>query len=321
MCLPAMDHPEQTEHMEPIEVFADISGERLDVFLSRITGETRSLMKKRLDAGDVLLNSKPAKANSRLKAGDRIELFIQPPRATELCPENIPLDIVYEDADIAVIDKPKGMVVHPAPGNPSGTLVNAIMFHIKDLSGIGGELRPGIVHRIDKMTSGLLVVAKNDFSHNVLSKQIKEHTAKRTYIAIVEGNIKEDRGTLNAPIGRHHTNRKKMAVVNDGREAVTHWSVLRRFGDFTLIRVQLETGRTHQIRVHMAYIKHPVAGDIIYGPDKPKLGLDGQALHAVELELIHPRTGETMRFFSPVPKYFLSALARIGCRDFEWPED
>lgn len=287
-------------------------GARLDVFAAGASGETRSCIQRLIQEGNALLNGRPAKANTRVAAGDVVELFFPPPTATNLVPEDIPLSIVYEDADIAVIDKPKGMVVHPAPGNPSGTLVNAIMFHIKDLSGIGGEMRPGIVHRIDKMTSGLLVIAKNDAAHRSLSEQIREHSARRTYLALVEGNLREDEGTVNAPIGRHRTDRKRMAVTPDGREAVTHWKVLRRFGEFTLLRADLETGRTHQIRVHMSYIKHPVAGDTVYGPEKPKLGLDGQALHAARLVLRHPSTGERMEFVAPLPEYFRTALHRLG---------
>ena len=265
----------------------------------------------------MLLNGKPAKANAKVNIGDMVELFFPPPAVTDILPEDLPLSIIYEDSDIAVIDKAKGMVVHPAPGNPSGTLVNAIMYHIRDLSGIGGELRPGIVHRIDKMTSGLLVIAKNDAAHRSLSAQIKAHTARRTYLALVEGNLREEEGTVNAPIGRHHMDRKRMAVVPDGREAVTHWRVLRRFGEFTLLRADLETGRTHQIRVHMNHIKHPVAGDKVYGPEKPKLGLNGQALHAAKLVLTHPSTGQRMEFYAPLPEYFRAALRRLGWNDKE----
>ena len=239
-------------------------------------------------------------------------IAFRPPEEVDIVPQDIPIDIVYEDADIAVIDKPKGMVVHPAPGNPNGTLVNALMYHLEGLSGIGGEIRPGIVHRIDKLTSGLVVVAKNDMAHTSLAAQMKDHSARRTYIAIVDGNIREDSGTVDAPIGRHPVDRKKMAVVQDGRNAVTHWRVLERYGAYTLIEARLETGRTHQIRVHMAYIKHPVSGDTIYGAAKPRLGLDGQALHAARLELTHPRTGERMVFSAKVPEYFRSALKKAG---------
>lgn len=287
-------------------------GERLDVFAAQTTEESRSFIQKLIADGLVLVNGKPQKANTRLKTGDRVGISFPPPRVTELKSEDIPIDIVYEDADIAVINKEKGMVVHPAPGNESGTLVNALMYRLKDLSGIGGELRPGIVHRIDKLTSGLIVVAKSDAAHRSLSEQIRLHTARRFYLALVEGNIKEDTGTVNEPIGRHKFDRKRMAVVRDGREAVTHWRVLERYGAFTLIALALETGRTHQIRVHMAYCKHPVAGDTVYGPEKPKLKLDGQALHAAKLTLEHPSTKETLSFYAPVPQWFRDALKRAG---------
>ncbi len=309
-----MTAAEDNELYERLEVEADTSGERLDVFCVRVGGNTRSFMQKRIAQGDVLVNGSVGKANTKLRQGDCVEIMLPPPAVTELAAEDIPLSIVYQDADIAVIDKPKGMVVHPAPGNPSGTLVNALMYHVRDLSGIGGELRPGIVHRIDKLTSGLIVIAKNDFAHNSLAAQIKEHSAYRTYVALVDGNLKEDCGTIDAPIGRHRTDRKRMAVVDDGsgREAVTHWSALHRFGDYTLLKVKLETGRTHQIRVHMAYIKHPVTGDDVYGARTCRFKTDGQMLHAVRLELTHPRTGERMAFFAPLPEYFTSVLRALG---------
>jgi 23S rRNA pseudouridine1911/1915/1917 synthase len=287
-------------------------GERLDVFAAQTTEESRSFIQRLIADGLVLVNGKSQKANTRLKTGDRVEISFPPPRVTQLQPEDIPIDIVYEDADIAVINKEKGMVVHPAPGNESGTLVNALMYHLKDLSGIGGELRPGIVHRIDKLTSGLIVIAKSDLAHRSLSEQLKLHTAKRFYVALVEGNIKEDAGTINEPVGRHKFDRKRMAVVRGGREAITHWRVLERYGAFTLMALSLETGRTHQIRVHMAYIKHPVAGDIVYGPEKPKLKLDGQALHAAKLTLKHPLKNDTLSFYAPVPQWFRDALMRAG---------
>lgn len=302
---------------ESLLAFEAQGGERLDVFAAQKAGESRSYVQKLIAEGGALVNGATAKANTRLKAGDRVELILPPPRVTELVAENIPLDIVYEDADIAVINKEKGMVVHPAPGNESGTLVNALMYRLKDLSGIGGELRPGIVHRIDKLTSGLIVVAKNDKAHRSLSEQIKRHSAKRFYLALVEGNLKTDEGTINEPIGRHRTDRKRMAVVPGGREAVTHWKVLERYGAFTLLAVALETGRTHQIRVHMAYCKHPVAGDNVYGPQKQKLGLDGQALHAAKLTLTHPSTGEVLSFYAPLPQWFRAALKKAGRADGE----
>ncbi|HWR22348.1 MAG TPA: RluA family pseudouridine synthase [Feifaniaceae bacterium] len=294
---------------------ADTPGERLDIFLSRVSGESRARVQRLIQEEAVLVSGKLRKANYKLQAGEDVLLRTAPPESLDVMPEPIPIDIVYQDADICVVNKPQGMVVHPAPGNESGTLVNALLYAVTDLSGIGGVLRPGIVHRIDKMTSGLLVIAKNDLAHADLSAQIKAHTARRNYLAIVEGNLKEDTGTIDAPIGRHPADRKRMAVVKGGREAVTHWQVLRRMGQFTLVKASLETGRTHQIRVHMAYSKHPVAGDSLYGPATPKLNLDGQALHAYELMLKHPRTGEEMRFFAPPPDWFLQALRRAGCTD------
>lgn len=294
---------------------AEEKGERLDVFAAKVTGETRSFVQRLIQEECVIVNGCACRANTRLKVGDTVEIRIEAPVETALLPENIPLSIVYEDGDIAVIDKPKGMVVHPAPGNESGTLVNAVMYHIKDLSGIGGELRPGIVHRIDKLTSGLLVIAKNDFAHRALAEQMKVHAAERIYLAIVDGNIKEDSGTVDAPIGRHPVDRKRMAVVRDGREAVTFWRVLERYGDYTLIAARLKTGRTHQIRVHMANRKHPVSGDSVYGPEKNRLGLEGQALHAARLFLTHPRTGERMEFKSQLPVYFENALRKAGRKE------
>ncbi len=292
---------------------ADTPGERLDVFLSRVSGESRARIQRLIQEDAVLVAGKIQKANYKLRAGEDVLLRMDPPELLDVAPEPIPIDIVYQDSDICVVNKAQGMVVHPAPGNESGTLVNALLYAITDLSGIGGVLRPGIVHRIDKMTSGLLVIAKNDLAHTDLSAQIKAHSARRNYLAIVEGNLKDDTGTIDAPIGRHPVDRKRMAVVKNGREAVTHWRVLARMGQFTLIKASLETGRTHQIRVHMAHSKHPVAGDSVYGPAKPKLALTGQALHAYELMLKHPRTGEQMRFFAPPPDWFVQALRRAGC--------
>lgn len=300
---------------------ADKAGERLDVFCARVSDNTRSALQRMILNGDVTLNGAPAKPKDRLREGDAVTIALRPPEEADIVPQDIPIDIVYEDADIAVIDKPKGMVVHPAPGNPDGTLVNALMYRLDGLSGIGGEIRPGIVHRIDRLTSGLVVVAKNDMAHASLAAQLKEHSARRTYIAIVDGNIREDSGTVDAPIGRHPADRKRMAVVQGGRSAVTHWRVLERYGAYTLIEARLETGRTHQIRVHMAYIKHPVAGDTVYGAAKPRLGLDGQALHAARLELTHPGTGERMVFAARVPEYFRAALKRAGRTDEKDIED
>lgn len=303
---------EYSEYGRTIKATAS-GGERLDVFLASACGETRSYVRRLIDEGEASVNGKDeTKAGAKLKAGDAVELFIALPASTELAAEDIPLSIVYEDGDIAVIDKPKGMVVHPAPGNETGTLVNAIMYHIKDLSGIGGEMRPGIVHRIDKLTSGLIVIAKNDNAHRSLAAQMKTHEAGRVYLALVNGNIKKDSGTIDTPIGRHRTDRKKMAVRLDGRSAVTHFSVLERLGDYTLIAAKLETGRTHQIRVHMAHIKHPVAGDNVYGPEKNSLGLEGQALHAARLTLRHPSSGETLTFRAAIPEWFTLALKKAG---------
>ncbi|MBQ2661451.1 MAG: RluA family pseudouridine synthase [Clostridia bacterium] len=302
---------------EVLSLTAEAGGVRLDVFTASVTGETRSFSQRMIESGDVLVNGKAGKANTKLKAGDEVNITLKPPKEIELVGEDIPLDIVYEDEDIVVVNKAKGMVVHVAPGHESGTMVNALMHHVKDLSGIGGELRPGIVHRIDKLTSGLVVVAKNDMAHRSLSEQIKEHTAHRTYMAIVDGNIKTDGGTVDAPIGRDINDRKKMAVCTKsmGREAITHYKVLTRYGEYTLLELQLETGRTHQIRVHMAHIKHPVTGDIVYGRKKcPIPSLDGQALHAFRLSLDHPRTGERMTFEAELPDWFKKALAYIEKR-------
>ncbi len=291
------------------------AGQRLDAFIAGETSFSRSAVQRMIDSGDVLLNMKEAPSKAKVKAGDEVSVTPPMPEITDILPQDIPLDIVYQDADIAVINKPKGMVVHPAAGNPDGTLVNAIMYHIKDLSGIGGEIRPGIVHRIDRMTSGLLVIAKNDNAHVFLSDQLKTHAVSRVYYALCEGNFREDSGTVDAPIARHRTDRKKMAVDPNGRSAVTHWRVLERFGDMTLLRVELETGRTHQIRVHMAYIKHPIVGDEVYGHAKNSLGIVGQALHAGELRLTHPATGEEMVFTAPLPEEFVNALEKLRKRN------
>lgn len=282
-------------------------GKRLDLFLSEKQPEySRSFFQNLIKEKNVLVDGKSEKANYKVKAGQRIQIFIPPPKQISLEPENIPLDIIYEDQDIIVINKPQGMVVHPAPGNYSGTLVNALLYHCDNLSGINGKIRPGIVHRIDKDTSGLLVVAKNDQAHRRLALQIKEKKAFRVYWALVENNIKEDQGTIDAPIARHPVDRKRMAVVHlpQSRPAVTHFKVLERFGEYTLVEARLETGRTHQIRVHMAYIGHPVVGDPVYGSRKQRFKLDGQALHACKLGLVHPTTNEYMEFEAPIPEYF-----------------
>jgi 23S rRNA pseudouridine1911/1915/1917 synthase len=298
---------------ETILLIAETEAPRIDAFLAVSTDLSRSKLQKLIKEGAVERNGRPCKANTEVKQGDVIRLQV-PQESGETLPEpeDIPLDVVYEDEDLAVINKPKGMVVHPAPGNPNGTLVNALLFRFRSLSGTGGEIRPGIVHRIDRMTSGLLVVAKNDAAHEALAKQFALHTAHREYLCIVHGNLKEDSGTIDAPIGRHKTDRKRMAVTEDGRRAVTHWRVLERFGTETLLDVALETGRTHQIRVHMAYIKHPIVGDEVYGSAAPKLGLNGQALHGYRLTFTHPKTREVMTFTAPLPEDFTTALKRLG---------
>jgi len=296
--------------METLEFTAEEAGTRLDKFISEQTeGEiTRSAAVKLIEDGNCTVNGKTVQKNYKLKAGDKVVIEIPEAVDVDILPENIPLDIVYEDNDLLVVNKPKGMVVHPAPGHYSGTLVNALMYHCKDsLSGINGEIRPGIVHRIDKDTSGLLIVAKNDTAHKGLAAQIKEHSFTREYEAVVNGAVKED-GVVNAPIGRHKTDRKKMCVTTENsREAVTHYFVIERFTDSTHLRLRLETGRTHQIRVHMAYIGHSVAGDEVYGNGKPK-SLMGQCLHAKKIGFVHPVTGEYLEFDSELPEYFKKFL-------------
>jgi 23S rRNA pseudouridine1911/1915/1917 synthase len=288
----------------------DQSAMRLDVFLAENSRLTRSAIKNLIERGKVTVNDKPAKAAQKLAAGDFVHMILEAAKPVEICAQDIPLDIVYQDADIAVINKARGMVVHPAAGNRDGTLVNALLFQVGDLSGINGEIRPGIVHRLDKETSGLLVVAKNDAAHLSLSGQIKSKQAKRIYRAILDGILKQDEGTVDAPIGRHRTDRKKMAVVQGGRNAVTHYKVLERFARHTYVECILETGRTHQIRVHMKHIGHPVTGDEKYGRKSP-LTEGGQLLHAHKLGLIHPKTGETMEFTAPLPAYFEEALEKL----------
>ena len=271
---------------------------------------TRSYLQKLLKDGSVQMNGKQVKASTKTAAGAVIALTIPEPEEPEILPENIPLDILYEDSDVILINKPKNMVVHPAAGHYTGTLVNALMYHCKgELSGINGVLRPGIVHRIDKDTTGVLIVCKNDRAHNALAEQLKEHSITRKYRAIVCGNLKEDEGTVDAPLGRHPQDRKKMAIVRSGgKRAVTHYRVLERFGNDTYIECQLETGRTHQIRVHMASLGHPLLGDEIYGRAKSPSKLEGQTLHAMVLGFIHPTTGEYMEFDAPLPKYFANLL-------------
>ena len=293
-------------------LIADKDYRRLDLCLSEMTDLSRSRAQALIEAGLVLVNGRPCRQKDAVKIGDAVRYEVPEAKPIELTPEDIPLDIVYEDEDICVVNKPRGMVVHPAVGNESGTLVNALLHHFGDLSTIGGEIRPGIVHRIDKMTSGLLAVAKNDAAHERLARQFADHSAHRSYVALVAGNLKEDQGTVDAPIGRHPTDRKRMAVVNKGRRAVTHYRVLFRFSAVTVLALELETGRTHQIRVHMAHIHHPVVGDQVYGSGKNALGMEGQALHGWRLQLTHPTTGEPMSFTAPLPEDMRRALKKLG---------
>ena len=291
---------------------AEDEHKRLDTFLSEESEYSRSRIQAWIETGRVLRNGIMGKNKDNVHAGDVILVDVPETKHTEVVPENIPINIVYEDEDLCVIDKPRGMVVHPAPGNESGTLVNALLYHFGELSSIGGEFRPGIVHRIDKMTGGLLVVAKNDAAHESLSRQFALHTAGRKYMAIVHGNIKEDNGTVDAPIDRHPIDRKRMAVQQKGRHAVTHFEVLERFSKSTLIACTLETGRTHQIRVHMAYIKHPLLGDSTYCSSPDIFGLGGQVLHGYKLSFTHPKTGERLAFCSPLPECMLMTLKKLG---------
>ena len=295
-------------------LIADMNGERLDAFLARSElGLSRNAAQKLLDEGCVSLNGKPGKKNDRLNIGDQVNVTIPEPKEINLAAKNIPLSIVYEDEDVAVINKPKGLVVHPAPGHTDDTLVNGLLYAMGDsLSGINGELRPGIVHRIDKDTSGLLAIAKNDLAHTVLASQLLDHSMARTYDAIVCGTLKEDSGTVDAPIGRHPTDRKKMCVTQrNSKSAVTHWEVVKRYRGYTHIRCHLETGRTHQIRVHMAYIGHPILGDTVYGHKKAELGQDTQCLHAGALCFRHPRSGKPVMVFAPLPEYFCEVLDKL----------
>lgn len=290
-------------------------GERIDRYLSEeLEDRSRSYIQKLIKENYVTVNQKPVKANYRLSLGDRLEIDLPEAKEPDIRPEDIPLDILYEDKDIIIVNKPKQMVVHPAPGHYSQTLVNALMYHCgPQLSGINGTMRPGIVHRIDMDTTGSLVACKNDLAHQSLSEQLKEHSIRRIYVAIVHGNIKEDEGTVNAPIGRHPTERKKMSIHSrNGREAITHYRVLERFGNYTYIQCELETGRTHQIRVHMASLGHPLLGDSVYGPKKcPFPNLKGQTLHARTLGIIHPRTGEYLEVNAPLPAYFIELLDKL----------
>jgi 23S rRNA pseudouridine1911/1915/1917 synthase len=312
---------ERTVEEEGMEITSDSCdvGKRADAFLAERTALTRSAVVRLMETGRVLVGGTPCTKKDKVRAGDVFTVYLPEAEPAEALPENIPLDIVYEDGDILVVNKPKGMVVHPAPGNSTGTLVNALLYHCRgSLSGIGGVIRPGIVHRIDKDTQGLLVVAKNDHSHLFLAEELQTHRIRRIYYAIALGNFREDEGTVDAPIGRHPTDRKRMAVIRDparkSRDAITHWRVLERFGAFTLIRCELETGRTHQIRVHMSSIGHPLMGDTVYGGGgttfeaRHKKEIHGQCLVATELRLCHPSTREDMTFTVPMPEEFEALL-------------
>lgn len=293
-----------------MQVKIEIGGVRLDKAVADLTSLSRSHANEQIKNGQILVNGQVKKAKYAVKAGDVITYELPEPEALEYVAENLPLDIVYQDEDVAVVNKAQGMVVHPSVGHTSGTLVNALMYHIKDLSGINGVLRPGIVHRIDKDTSGLLMIAKNDDAHIKLAEELKDKKSLRKYWAIVHGNLPNDRGVIEAPIGRSEKDRKKQAVTAKGKPAVTRFHVLERFGNYTLVELQLETGRTHQIRVHMAYIGHPVAGDEVYGPRKTLKG-HGQFLHARTLGFTHPKTGEVMKFTAEAPAIFQETLEKL----------
>ena len=296
-------------------ITAEESGERIDALLARaLPSLSRSQVQKLLEQGMVTLNGRELKKNFRCSAGEGYEVLLPEPAELPLIPQNIPLDVVYEDEDLIVVNKARGLVVHPAPGHPDGTLVNALLWHCGDsLSGIGGQRRPGIVHRIDKDTSGLLIVAKNDFAHQGLSAQLADHSLCREYEALVRGNFKQDCGTVDKPIGRHPVDRKRMAVTEkNAKQAVTHWQLLASYRGYSHILCRLETGRTHQIRVHMASIGHPLLGDFTYGAPSPEKGLEGQCLHARRLRFVHPRTGEHILLETELPAYFMDVLARLG---------
>ena len=297
-----------------VTLTAGTAGQRADQFLAAaLDGLTRSAAQKLLEEGRVLRGGKALKKNDRLQPGDVLTLCIPDPSPVEILPQEIPLDVVYEDGDVIVVNKPVGLVVHPAPGHPDGTLVNALLYHCGDsLSGINGELRPGIVHRIDRDTSGLIIAAKNDRAHLALSAQLQDHSLARVYEAVVVGNLREDSGTVNGPIGRHPVDRKKMAVEpRNGRPAVTQWRVMARYPGYTHVECRLETGRTHQIRVHMASIGHPLLGDTVYGSKKPWPGLAGQCLHARKLRFIHPATGKPVELECPLPDWFEKVLKQL----------
>ena len=300
--------------MEPILLTTEqAEGKRLDAFLAeRAEGVSRAAAAKLIEAGAVLVDGKRAAKSAKLTGRETVAVTLPEPEPIDAVPQDIPLDVVYEDADVIVVNKPSGLVVHPAPGHPDGTLVNALLYHCAgSLSGVGGALRPGIVHRIDRDTSGLIIAAKNDAAHRSLAAQLKDHTLSRTYECIVVGGMREDSGTVDAPIARDIRDRKRMAVVSGGREAVTHWEVIARYAGYTHLRCRLETGRTHQIRVHMAYLGHPILGDTVYGAKKPVAGLTGQCLHAVGLRFLHPRTGEAVELSCPLPEEFAAMLRKL----------
>ena len=298
--------------LETVTAEAEDAGTRADVFLAAKLGVSRSNMQKLLENGRVKRGEKIIKANYKVRAGEMFVVDIPEPEPIEAVPENIPLDIIYEDDDVVVLNKARGMVVHPAPGNYTGTLVNALLYHCSNLSGINSAIRPGIVHRLDKDTSGIMIVAKNDAAHISLSQQIQSKTAVRTYLAVVRGNIKTDSSTIETQIARDKTDRKKMAVVKEGgRDAITDYEVLERFGKYTLVRCKLRTGRTHQIRVHMEYLGYPLVGDPKYSPMKTPFGIKGQALHSHTLEFTHPRTGERMKFEAPLPEDMHKIITRL----------
>lgn len=298
--------------LETVRAEAEDAGTRADVFLAAKLGVSRSNMQKLLEDGRVKRGEKIIKANYKVRAGEMFVVDIPEPEPIEAVPENIPLDIIYEDDDVVVLNKARGMVVHPAPGNYTGTLVNALLYHCSNLSGINSAIRPGIVHRLDKDTSGIMIVAKNDAAHISLSQQIQSKSAVRTYLAVVRGNIKTDSGTIETQIARDKNDRKKMAVVKEGgRDAITDYEVLERFGKYTLVRCKLRTGRTHQIRVHMEYLGYPLVGDPKYSPMKTPFGIKGQALHSHTLEFTHPRTGERIKFEAPLPEDMHKIITRL----------
>jgi len=299
-----------------LQVNKEDAGRRADAYLaSCLEGVTRSAAARLCEEGRVVCGEKALGKNHKLTGTETLTVTLPDPEPVDVRPQDIPLDVVYEDGDVIVVNKPKGLVVHPAPGHPDGTLVNALLYHCgESLSGIGGELRPGIVHRIDRDTSGLIIAAKNDYAHQKLAAQLQDHTLARIYRCIVTGSLREDAGTVDAPIGRHPADRKKMAVMAGGRRAVTHWKVLERFPGFTYVECRLETGRTHQIRVHMAHIGHPILGDTVYGNKKPVPGLQGQCLHAVGLSFVHPRTGALVELACGLPEEFQAQLKKLEAR-------